>query len=180
MKIELPKNIIELAQRACRNENEFRAIADGLVQLERVRKTVKLKHDVDVSDLWRQYKSEADSKKQADAPFEERSSRMRGSLMNFLAAEREAGVPAKDSVTATPIEGLQFKDRDIILVSDLEELVRAVAAGEASIDLLKADMAVIKERYKALGNFAAVPGVSKHREKTLAISPVMTEKDKLS
>ena len=171
MKIELPKNIVELAQSPCRNESEFREIADGLVHLERVRKTVKLKHDVDVTDLWRQYKSEADAKKASDAPFEELSSRLRSSLMNFLSAEREAGVAAEDSVTAVPIDGLQFRDRDIILVADLEALVKAVAAGEASIDLLKADMSAIRERYKALGSFAAVPGVSQHQEKTLAISP---------
>ena len=157
MNIEIPEALAHLAATPPTGKKAFEERVDALVQINRIRKTIRLDLESKVNKARDEYRRGSDILKTSEAPWADMESKLRESLADYLAAE---DCDPEFSVRTYDFDGAIVVEKEIVVVSDMEALVRAVAAGEAKPEYLEPNLSEIKSDAKKLGHYFGVPGIA--------------------
>jgi len=167
MTIEVPEQLALLASTKPATKKAFAERVDALVQACRIRKTIRLELEGRVSKARDEYRRGADILKTSEAPWTDVEGKLRDSLAGYLAEE---DCPEEASVRADAYEGAIIVEKEVVIISDMEELVRAVAEGKAKAEYLLPNLSEIKSDSKQLGHYFSVPGVSVEKKSAVELS----------
>lgn len=157
MNIEIPESLARLASTPPTGKKAFEERVDALVQINRIRKTIRLDLESKVHKARDEYRRGADILKTTEEPWADMEGKLRESLADYLAAE---DCDPEFSVRTYEFDGAIVVEKEIVIISDMEELVRAVAEGKAKAEYLQPNLSEIKSDSKKLGHYFSVPGVS--------------------
>jgi len=157
LNIEVPEALAHLAATPPTGKKAFEERVDALVQINRIRKTIRLDLESRVSKARDEYRRGADILKTSEAPWADMEGQLRESLATYLAEEE---CDPEFSVRTYEFEGAVIMEKEIVVISDMEELVRAVAAGKAKPEYLEPNLSAIKADAKAQGHYFNAPGIA--------------------
>lgn len=159
--IEIPQSIVDLSVKKCETKTGFAEKVEALVTVNRIRKTMKLELEPRVIQARDEYRRGADILKVSDGPWAEIDERLRSDLNRYI---EEEDCPPEQSVMKDQFDGAIITARTVVVVTDLEELVRGIAEGKAPIDFVQPNMPAIREKTKQLGAFFKAPGIEQQKE----------------